>query len=385
MIIAFTAAELLTPIDRIRNAVVLVEDGKIRALGSRDGLEIPKGARIEDYENGVLAPGLVDLHFHGAAGHDVMEPTPAALAAIERAIASYGVTTYLPTTMTAPVETTLRALEHLAGAIEKRTTRGEPDRAHPVGIHMEGPFISRTKRGVHPPENIAEPSVSLFERFWQAARGHIKLMTIAPEVPGALELIQHATKRGVVCSIGHSDALAADARAAIHAGARHTTHTFNAMRPLDHREPGILGVVLSDPRLTAEIICDGVHVDPAIVEVFLRAKGAERAVLITDAISATGMGDGRYRLATIDVEVRGLQCLHEGKLAGSVLTLDAAVRNVVEFAGWELDAAVRLASLNPARVAGLSGKGLLAPGADADLIVLTPTGEVIETICGGML
>ena len=385
MITAFTAAELFTPLDCIRDGVVLVEDGKISALGSRDTIAIPQGAGIEDYENGVLAPGLVDIHIHGGAGHDVMEATPEALTAVERSIASHGVTSYFPTTITAPVETTLRALNQLAGAIERRASHIEPDRASPAGIHMEGPFLSYAKRGVHPPEYLTPPALNLFERFWQAARGHIKIMTIAPELPGAVELISEAARRGVVCSLGHSDAQTADTRAAIRAGARHATHTFNAMRALDHREPGILGVVLSDPRLTADIICDGVHVDPAMVELFLKVKGAERAVLMTDALSATGMGDGRYRLGTFEVDVSGPLCLRGKTLAGSVLTLDAAVRNVIEFAGWELHAAIRLATLNPARVAALSSKGRLAPGADADLVVLTRTGEVIETICGGVV
>jgi len=385
LITAFTAAELFTPLDCIRDGVVLVEDGKISALGSRDTIAIPQGAGIEDYENGVLAPGLVDIHIHGGAGHDVMEATPEALTAVERSIASHGVTSYFPTTITAPVETTLRALNQLAGAIERRASHIEPDRASPAGIHMEGPFLSYAKRGVHPPEYLTPPALNLFERFWQAARGHIKIMTIAPELPGAVELISEAARRGVVCSLGHSDAQTADTRAAIRAGARHATHTFNAMRALDHREPGILGVVLSDPRLTADIICDGVHVDPAMVELFLKVKGAERAVLMTDALSATGMGDGRYRLGTFEVDVSGPLCLRGKTLAGSVLTLDAAVRNVIEFAGWELHAAIRLATLNPARVAALSSKGRLAPGADADLVVLTRTGEVIETICGGVV
>jgi N-acetylglucosamine-6-phosphate deacetylase len=173
-------------------------------------------------------------------------------------------------------------------------------------------------------------------------------------------------------------------RTAIAAGAHHATHTFNAMRALDHREPGVLGAVLADDRLTADIIADGIHVHPEIVALFLRAKGPERAVLITDAISATGMGDGRYRLGGCEVEVRGERCEYQGRLAGSVLTLDRAVRNVMEFARWNLPEALRLATLNPARVAGVSRrKGVIAPGADADIVVLTRRGEVIQTMVGG--
>ena len=237
---------------------------------------------------------------------------------------------------------------------------------------------------MHPDEHIAPPSLELFDRLWQAARGQVRVMTLAPEMEGALELIAEAARRGVCVSLGHSNAELGPTRAAIAAGARHATHTFNAMRPLDHRDPGIVGAALADARLTADIIADGVHVAPAVVELFLRAKGPDAAVLITDAISATGMTDGAYRLGEFTVEVRGDRCLSsEGRLAGSVLTMDRAVRNVMQFAGWELGPAARLASLNPARVLHLEAKGRLAPGADADIVVLTPRGEVVRTIVRG--
>ena len=358
---------------------MLVEDGEIRGLGPRSQISIPAKTRVVDYGKDVIAPGYIDLHIHGAAAHDVMSGTSLGLAAMEQFLASHGVTSYLPTTVSAPMETTLRTLENLAGAIEEAPS---PGRARPLGIHLEGPFLSHARRGVHPPQDLVPPSLEVFERLWQAARGHIRLMTIAPELPGAIELIAAATKRGVTCAVGHSDASAEATCAAIAAGARHATHTFNAMRPLDHREPGILGIVLSDERLSADIIADGVHVAPSVVELFLSAKGAQRAVLITDATSATGMGDGRFRLGTFEVEVTGMRCMREGKLAGSVLTLDRAVCNVMSFAGLELEGAVRLATVNAARAAGVAA-GELKPGADADFVVLTPAGEVVETICRG--
>ena len=211
------------------------------------------------------------------------------------------------------------------------------------------------------------------------------MMTIAPEVEGALDVIAAASRRGVCCSLGHSDSDLATARAAIAAGARHSTHTFNAMRPLDHRQPGLLGAILSDPRVTADIIADGIHLHPAVVQVFLRAKGPKAAVLITDAISATGMPEGRYRLGSFEVEVRGNECTSDGKLAGSVLRLDQAVRNVMQFTGWKLQETVQLASANPAAVIAEKNKGVIAVGADADLVVLSPQGEVQKTIIGGEL
>jgi len=225
--------------------------------------------------------------------------------------------------------------------------------------------------------------MAAFDRFWQAARGHIRVLTIAPELPGAIEVITEAAKRGVCVSLGHSDAELDAARAGVASGARHATHTFNAMRPLGHRDPGILGEVLTDPRLSADIIVDGIHLDPTVVQLFLKAKGPDGAVLITDATAATGMPDGRYRLGSLEVEVRDGKCMSEGNLAGSVLTMDRAVRNVMQFARWDLQSAVRLATRNPARVVGLDAVGILQSGVPADLVVLTPKGEVKNTIIRG--
>ena len=267
--------------------------------------------------------------------------------------------------------------------IEERD-RNNTNRALPLGIHLEGPFISHARRGVHPPENLLAPTLTLFEQFWQAARGHIRMMTIAPELEGALEVIAEATGRGVCVSLGHSDANFVATERGIAAGARHATHTFNAMRPLDHRSPGILGAVLTDCRVSADIIADGVHLDPAIVKLFAEAKGPERTVLITDAISATGMPDGRYRLGSLEVDVQNGRCTANGKLAGSVLTLDRAVRNLARFAEWDLPSALAAATRNPARVAQIANKGVLAAGADADFVVLDASGEVLQTFIGGV-
>jgi N-acetylglucosamine-6-phosphate deacetylase len=382
MVTALTAATALGPDGPIHDAVILVEDGKIRAAGGREQVQIPENSQGKDFGANVLSAGYVDIHIHGAAGYDVMQADGTGLAKVQALLAKHGVTSYCPTTVTAPLDPTLRALDRLAMMIESaKPQRGQ---AQPIGIHIEGPFLSEARRGVHPPADLMEPSISLFERFWQASRGHIRVMTIAAELPGAAELINIAAQRGVVCSLGHSDATTDPTRDAIAAGARHATHTFNAMRPLDHRDPGILGVVLDDDRVTADIIADGVHVDPSVVELFLKAKGRERAVLITDAISATGMPNGTYQLGSFLVEVSGETCSYQGKLAGSVLTMDRAVRNVMAFAGWTLADAVHLATQNPARVIGSSAsKGVLSAGADADIVVLSPAGEVLQTICRG--
>ncbi|HVO82238.1 MAG TPA: N-acetylglucosamine-6-phosphate deacetylase [Terriglobales bacterium] len=384
--IALTAATLFTPRERIEQPLLLLDDAAIVQVSSRAARDVPRGCRVVDLGDGILAPGLIDIHIHGGAGHDVMELDSTALPAVERFLAQHGVTAYFPTTVTAPVDITLAALDTLANAIEagaitrERTT----PRARPLGIHLEGPFISHARRGVHPPENLLPPSVDAFDRFWQAARGYIRMMTIAPELDGAPEVIREATKRGVCVSLGHSDADLNATQAAVAAGARHATHTFNAMRPLAHRDPGIVGAVLTDSRLTADIIADGIHLDPAIVQLFLQAKGPDDAVLITDATAAAGMPEGRYRLGSFEVEVKGGKCLAGGRLAGSVLTMDCAVRNVMQFSHWSLQDALRLATLNPARVGALTGRGRLEAGATADIVVLGPGGEARQTIVGGI-
>ncbi len=383
--IAITAATLFTPVERLEHPLLLIDDGIVREITTRGERSLPAGTEFINLADAILVPGYIDLHIHGAAGHDVMDSDPDALPDVERLLARHGVTAYLPTTVTAPLDDTLAALDRLANAIElAKKTGPRPGRARPIGIHLEGPFLSHNKRGVHPVESLLRPSVNVFERMWQAARGHVSMMTIAPELEGARELITLATQRGVCVSLGHSDADLAAAHAGVEAGARHATHTFNAMRSLDHRNPGILGCVLADKRLTADIIADGIHVHPSMIQLFLQAKGSGRAVLITDGISATGMPDGRYRLGDFEVEVRNGRCDMNGVLAGSVLTLDRAVRNIMEFAEWPLDEAVRLATQNPAKVLRQEKtRGNIAVGTQADLVALSPAGDVIRTLVGG--
>lgn len=376
-----TALHLITPVEWIESPIVVVEDGHITALQSRSDAGIPAG-RLLDFPDLILAPGFIDIHIHGGAGRDAMEANESALEQIERQLVRHGVTAYLPTTVTASQEkilNTLSGLGKLIGAANKN-----PGRAAPLGIHLEGPFISHEKRGVHPPQNLLPPSPQALERFWQTSAGTIRMMTIAPELSGAVETIQYARTLGVHSSLGHSNATYQQAQSGIAAGANHATHTFNAMRPLDHRDPGILGAVLENDELTADIIADGIHVHPSALNLFLRAKGADRAILITDAISATDMPDGVYSLGGLEVQVSNGRCEYQGKLAGSVLTLDRAIRNVMTFAGWKLQQAVRLATLNPAQRLGITDKrGLLAPGRRADLVVLTHEGQVAHTIIGG--
>ncbi len=335
----------------------------------------------------ILTPTFFDIHIHGSAGHDTMEATPEAYSAIGKFLVTKGVANYLATTVTAPPDHTLRALEAAANAIEAPT---DPSQAHPAGIHLEGPFISHAKRGVHPPADIQPPSIPIFDRMQQAARGHIRLLTLAPETPGALDLIEHATNQGTKVSLGHSNASAAETRAAIAAGACSATHTFNAMRPLDHREPGITGVVLDAKSLYAELICDGIHVAPELVRLWLRTKGPDRAILITDSISATGMPEGNYRLGEIPVTVAKGRCLLTSNLAnnietlaGSILTMDRAIANLRHFTGATLATAIHLASRNPACMLGLPHLTEIAPGRPANFNIFSPDGTLQQTILQG--
>ncbi len=358
-----------------------MEDGLVTRVASRESTEIPANATLLEFPGAALSPGFVDIHIHGSAGYDVMQGDQKGLEKMALFLAQRGVTSFLATTVTAERSTLLAAVERLAEQIHNWPS-GSP-MATPFGIHMEGPWISKLRCGVHPTTAIENPSVEMFDRYYRASNGHLRLITIAPELPGSTEVIREAVRRGVRVSLGHTDGQLRDADAALQAGATHATHTFNAMRPLNHREPGVLGRVLQSTAMTAEIIADGVHVDPAVVDLFLRCKGIDRAVLVTDATSAAGMPDGKYKLGTFEVTVTGDRCELNGNLAGSVLTLDRAVRNVMQFSGWGLGQAVRLATSNPARVVGEPARGTLSPGARADLTVLSPKGEVIECFAAG--
>ena len=361
--------------------VVVIEDGRIASISTRAAKEAPGDAQVIDFPGSTLGPALFDVHNHGAKGHDVMEATPAALDAIGSFLASRGTGSYLATTVTAPLNTTLWSLSGLAKLLERPAVAGQ---ARPIGIHLEGPFLSHSKRGVQPVEHLLAPDIATFDRFFDAAEGHIRLMTLAPELPGAVELAAHATARGVRVSLGHSNATAAETRAAIAAGAVSATHTFNAMRPLDHREPGILGTVLTCDTLFAEMICDGIHTAREMAKLWWRAKGPERAILVTDAMSAAGMPDGEYQLGGFAVQVANGRAMVGDTLAGSVLTLDRALANFVEFTGAPLEQALRLATVNPAAMAGLGDQaGSVAVGQPASLVAVDRAGKLVGSVVNG--
>jgi N-acetylglucosamine-6-phosphate deacetylase len=377
-------ARAITPAAEIPDAGILIREGVIEAVGPREGLSLPAGAQEIDATQQTAIPGFLDVHIHGAGGHDVMEGSDEALDAIARTLARHGTTSFLATTVTANPDDIFRSVEGIARFTCTQHETDEP-RAEVLGIHFEGPFISAARRGVHPKEWIQLPSAELLDRFLLAASGTARMLTIAPELLGAAPCIDTAHKAGLVVAMGHTDATYEQARAAVARGVRHAVHVYNAMRPFSHRDSGVIGAVLTTPEVTAELIADGVHVEEAAMRLLLQAKGSGCVILVSDGISATGMPDGKYMLGTFEVTVADGVCRNsEGKLAGSTLTLDRALRNIVGL-GIPLADGVRMLTANPARLLGLEfKKGALRIGADADVVLLNESLQITNVWARGM-
>jgi N-acetylglucosamine-6-phosphate deacetylase len=384
-IILLHVGRAITPKGEVANAGILIRDGEIEMVGPRSGVELPSGATEVRATDSTAIPGFVDVHVHGAGGHDVMEANQAALSTITGRLAVFGTTSLLATTITASADETCRSVEGIAKYISGQYQTNDA-RAEILGIHFEGPFLSKERRGVHPTEWLQLPSAELLQRFLHAAAGNARILTIAPELLGAMPCIDAARSLGMVVSIGHTDATYEQARAAVAHGAHHATHVYNAMRPFTHRDPGVIGAVLTTPEVTAELIADGIHVDEIAMKVLLQAKGAQGVVLISDGTSATGMPDGEYMLGGLQVTVKGGICRNaEGRLAGSTLTLDRALRNIVGL-GIPFGDAVRMLTLNPATLLGIEfKKGALRTGADADIVLLNEALEIESVWARGTL
>jgi N-acetylglucosamine-6-phosphate deacetylase len=373
-----------TPTIELQDAGILIRDGIIEAIDPRSSMTLPAGAREITAGEKTACPGFIDVHIHGAGGHDVMEGTGDALQAVARTVAARGTTSFVATTVTANPDLIRQSAEGIAKYIALQN-QANGLRAEVLGIHFEGPFISHVRRGVHPPQWIRLPSADLLGQFIDAAAGHARMLTIAPELLGAMLCIDAARKSGLVVGIGHTDATCDQARAAIARGAHHAIHVYNAMRPFSHRDSGVIGAVLTSPEVTAELIADGVHVDDTAMKLLLQAKGSGGVILISDGISATGMPDGKYLLGDLEVTVSGGVCRNaEGKLAGSTLTLDRALRNILNL-GASLGDALRMLTLNPASLLGIENKkGALRAGADADIVLLDESQYVAQVFTGGI-
>jgi N-acetylglucosamine-6-phosphate deacetylase len=374
----------LAPTTEITDAGILIRDGVIEAIGPRQDMTAPSGATEISASGQTAIPGFIDVHIHGAGGHDVMEGTAEAMSTVAKTLASHGTTSFVATTVTASPDDTCRSVEGIAHYIT-RQFESLQTKAEVLGIHYEGPFINKARRGVHPAEWVQLPSAELLQRLLQAAAGNARILTIAPELLGAVPCMHAARDAGVVVAMGHTDATYEQARAGIVHGAHHAVHVYNAMRPFSHRDSGVIGAVLTSPEVTAELIADGVHVEEAAMRLLLQAKGPACVILISDGLSATGMPDGKYMLGGFEVTVVGGVCRNaEGKLAGSTLTLDRALRNVVAL-GVSLQDAVRMLTANPAKLLGIEfKKGALRTGADADIVLLDENLQVSNVWTRGL-
>ncbi len=387
---AILAGTIYTPTAEIRHGTILINGHRIAKVGPRDQIKIPSGAAVIENQDRIAVPGFIDMHIHGAAGHDVMEATPEGVSAAAGYLARHGTTSFLATTITATLERTLRAVRGLSKIIRALESTGGAGShgivgAQPIGIHFEGPFLNAERRGAHPAAQIRKPSIAVFNRLLEAAEGTARVITLAPEISGALSLLEYARSQGLAVGIGHSNANYDEAERAIDVDATHATHIYNAMRPFSHRDPGIIGAVLTDDRVSAELICDGVHVEPPAVRLLVRSKGLERVLLVSDGLSAAGMPDGTYQLGGFTIHVEGGICrTAEGVLAGSTVTSDAALRNLASFTGLSYGQCLPCATLNPAKILGVERqKGVIAPGADADIAILDQNYYVTQTYVRG--
>lgn len=362
---------------------VVIEGRSIVAL--EEGVR--PGSDLVDLRPARLVPGFIDLHIHGGGGWRAGDPAPGATAGLSRFLASQGTTAYFASLMAMTVGQLEAGIAVLAGAVEAEAgIPGAPVGARLLGIHLEGPFLNPARKGAMPADSILIPDRELMDRWLALGRGHVRQVTIAPEMPGALPLIRYLAERGLVVTGGHTDATYEESRAGIDAGITVANHTFNTMSGLNHRTPGAVGAYLTDPRVTCELICDLHHLHPAVIALALAAKGLERATLISDAVHYSCLPPGDYPLGDrrVHVDEAGACRLPDGTIAGSAHHQVAGVANLVRHVGLDLAEAVQLASTTPARVAGVGQrKGRLLPGFDVDVVALTPDFRVQLTLVEG--
>jgi len=372
-----TNGKVITPLEMIEKADVLIENGRILAVGP--GLGSSAADERIDATGRIVAPGYVDVHIHGSAGHDTMDGTREAIEGIARFLVTHGVTSFCPTTLTQPIDAIMASVRAVHECMENGIEGG----AQPLGVHLEGPCIDEKMKGAQPEKYITKASAIAYQQLFEL--GNIRLITLAPEIPENRELITFARSQGAAVVVGHSSAEYEDLVEAVKLGINHATHTFNQMGGLHHRKPGTVGGVLLLDEIYAEFIADGVHTHPAVVDMIVRLKGPDRAVAITDAISGAGMPDGEYELGGQKITVKeGAVRLDDGRLAGSALTLDQGVRNIVEFTRASVAEAIQMATLTAARSIGLANrKGSLEPGKDADVLLLDEALNVRMAMVGG--
>ncbi|OIK09741.1 N-acetylglucosamine-6-phosphate deacetylase [Bacillus sp. MUM 116] len=367
----------------IENGYIKIKNQKIAELGVIDEqLNTNEYETIELSSHYKAIPGFIDVHIHGVNGADVMDATPEALKNMAETLPKEGTTSFLATTMTQDKTEIEKALINAGNYIETQSTQ---ESAEVLGIHLEGPFVNKKRAGAQPLEHIIDPNLSLFKKWQELSKGNIKLVTLAPERPGGLELIHYLKENGIIASIGHTDAVYDEVIAAIDAGANHVTHLFNQMRGLHHREPGVAGAALLRDELIVEMIVDGVHVRPEMIEFAYKLKRKEGLILITDSMRAKCLKNGIYDLGGQQVTVKdGRAFLDDDTLAGSILRLGDAVKNLLSFTECSLEDAIEMVSVNPAKQLNIyDRKGSISVGKDADIVILDDQLDVFMTICRG--
>jgi N-acetylglucosamine-6-phosphate deacetylase len=367
------AARVITPDEEFTPGWALLRDGRIVSAGAGAG---PPGIPATDLGPLTLAPGFVDVHVHGGGGFPLITTRAEDVSNYARWVASHGVTSFLATVCAETVAAGRDCAEMISGLAPESAAAAEI-----LGVNLEGPFVSPARLGALPTAWATTPDLSVFNELLTAARGKLRLMTIAPEPEGALEVIAAAVNSGVRVSVGHSDAGYEAAIKGFQAGASHVTHAFNAMRPMHHRDPGIVGAALQSEGVTVELIADGAHLHPATVDLLVRAFGPDRVALVTDGATPAGLASGTFRIGRLEAQLSdGRIALPDGTIAGSAATMDGLLRNVVRWGCASLGDAVRMLSTVPASVAGAGDrKGRIAAGYDADLVALTPELEVVAT------
>jgi N-acetylglucosamine-6-phosphate deacetylase len=362
----------------IPRGTVLLDGGRIVSVGATGDAPAAEGARVIDAAGLTLVPGFIDLQLNGAFGDD-FTADPSTIWRVAAGLPRYGVTAFLPTIITSPLDQVAAGMKVVTGGRPK-DFRG----AEPLGLHVEGPFLNPKKKGAHNQQYLRPPALDAVAG-WSPASG-VRLVTMAPENPGALDVIRALASRGVVVSTGHSMATYDEAIAGFDAGATYGTHLFNAMPNFGHRDPGLPGALLTDDRMTVGFIADGVHTHPSVIDLVWRILGPRRMSLVSDAMAALGMPPGLHRLGEYDVIVDARSCrlTDGGALAGSILEPDQALRNLVEITGCALGDALATLTTTPARLLGLEReRGQIAPGFTADLVLLSPDLRVRTTVAAG--